>query len=138
MGLFLIIKASIALGIAWTPLNIFYTVIMIASGAVIFMAINLITASASFWMTDSLPLIAGVWQTNEFAKYPLDIYNSVIQKVFTWIIPYGLVSFYPASYLLGKDVSGITLALPLIAIVLSLIAYRIWQIGLQQYTSTGS
>ena len=32
VGLFLIIKASTALGIAWTPLNIFYTVIMIASG----------------------------------------------------------------------------------------------------------
>ena len=89
-------------------------------------------------MTDSLPLIAGVWQTNEFAKYPLDIYNSVIRKVFTWIIPYGLISFYPASYLLERDVGGVVWALPFVAIVLSLIAYRIWQVGLRQYTSTGS
>jgi ABC-2 type transport system permease protein len=56
----------------------------------------------------------------------------------TWLIPYGFASFYPASYLLGRDVGRLAFMGPVVAAVLLLIGYRTWLFGLRHYSSTGS
>ena len=126
------------LDIELTPLRLVYIIISVLSGGLIFIALNLITATSVFWIMESIPVTQMIFTMNEFAKYPLNIYHSSIRILLTWIIPYGFVSFYPAGYLLGRDVGPLVWLSPLVALVFIFIAYRIWLFGLRHYSSTGS
>lgn len=139
VGIVLIASSSRALAIAWTPLNLVYLLIALLSGGAIFFGLNLITAVSAFWVMDSVPVTRVVFETHEFAKYPLSIYPQAIGILLTWLIPYGLTSFYPASYLLGREVSVLLAwAGPPVAAVLIFLGYRTWLFGLGHYASTGS
>ncbi|KAA3664119.1 MAG: ABC transporter permease [Chloroflexi bacterium] len=139
VGLALVGTAVPTLGITWTPFKLFYLIIAVISGGIIFMALNLLTGVSAFWVMDSVPVIRVVFETHEFAKYPLSIYPKGISILLTWLIPYGFASFYPASYLLNRDVN-LLLAWsgPIVAVVLLFISYRFWLFGLRHYSSTGS
>ncbi len=127
-----------ALGIPWTLLNFAYLVVAVLSGGGIFIALNLITATSAFWLVESIPVTQIIFNTHEFAKYPLTIYHQFIGILLTWLIPYGFASFYPASYLLGRDVGVLAWMGPVVAMVLLFVSYRVWLFGLGHYSSTGS
>lgn len=127
-----------ALGLPLTVSSLLYLVLAVVSGGAIFFALNLITATAAFWIVESIPITQIVFNNHEFAKYPLSIYHQSIRVLLTWIIPYGFASFYPASYLLGRDVGVLAWLGPVVAAVLVLIAYRVWRFGLRHYSGTGS
>jgi ABC-2 type transport system permease protein len=134
----LILITGQTLGIFSVPFNLVYLGVSLISGAVIFFALNLITASSAFWIIDSIPVTGAVFENHLFAQYPLSIYPRLIQFLLTWIIPYGFVSFYPASFLLGHAMGPIVFAGPLVAGVLLVIGYRLWLVGLGRYEGTGS
>ncbi len=138
IGAGLVAVSTAALGIAWTPLNLLYVVIAVASGGAIFIALNLITATSAFWIVQSIPVTQIIFNTHEFAKYPLTIYPRAIGLLMTWLIPYGFASFYPASYILGRDVGALAWMGPIVAVVLLVVGYRVWLFGLRHYASTGS
>jgi ABC-2 type transport system permease protein len=138
VGLVLVGKASTALGIAWTMPNLAYLLLAVLTGGVIFIALNLLTATSAFWIMDSIPLTQIIFNTHEFARFPLTIYSRGINVVLTWLIPYGFASFYPASHLMGRDVGGLAWAGPLVAAVFLWVAYRFWLFGLKHYGSSGS
>ena len=134
----LILTAGRALGIFVSAFNIAYLVVAVASGAVIFFAINLITGVSAFWIIDSIPVMGAVFENYLFAHYPLTIFPKAIQVMLTWIIPYAFASFYPASFLLGRDVGPLVWISPLIAVGLLVVGYRLWLVGLGRYEGTGS
>jgi ABC-2 type transport system permease protein len=138
VGATLVAISTSALDIVWTPLNIAYLIIAVISGGIIFIALNLLTCVSAFWIMDSVPVTRAVFETHEFAKYPLPIYGKAIGTLMTWLIPYGFASFYPASYLLGRDPGTLAWLAPLVATVALLVAYRFWRFGLRHYMSTGS
>ena len=138
VGAALVIKSSLDLGIVWTPLNVLMVIVGVVSGGLIFIALNLITCVAAFWIVDSVPITRLVFDNHLFAQYPLSIYPRGISILLTWIIPYGFASFYPASYLLGRELGNLAWFGPLIAAALLFIGYRFWQFGLQYYSSTGT
>ena len=143
VGFFLVGGALIAttgraLGIFASPFNIAYLAVSVASGAIIFFAINLITGTSAFWIVDSIPVMGAVFENYLFAHYPLTIFPKGIQVMLTWVIPYAFASFYPASFLLGRDVGPLVWLSPLVAAVLLIIGYRFWLVGLARYEGTGS
>lgn len=138
VGAALVAKSSAALGIAWTPYRLSYLALAVLSGGAIFIALNLITATSAFWIIESIPVTQIVFNTHEFAKYPLAIYHRNIGLLMTWLIPYGFASFYPANYLLGRDVGSLAWIGPVMALALLFLSYRVWLIGLRHYSSTGS
>ena len=138
VGAALVVKASITLGIAWTPLKLLMLTVSVVSGAFIFIALNLITCVAAFWIVDSVPVTRLVFDNHLFAQYPLSIYPRAISILLTWVIPYGFASFYPASYLLGRELGNIAWFGPFMAAFLIFIGYRFWQYGLKYYSGTGT
>jgi ABC-2 type transport system permease protein len=138
IGLLLVIVAGTPLGIFASAIKIIYLVIAVLSGGLIFIALNLITCVSSFWILDSVPVTRAVFDNHLFAQYPLTIYPKAIGIVLTWLIPYGFASFYPATYLLGRDASLVVWLGPVVAIVLLVIGYRFWRFGLKHYAGTGS
>jgi len=138
LGPVLIISTGRTLGLFDAPFKIAYLAVAVASGAVIFFAVNLITATTAFWIIESIPVSAAVFENYLFAHYPLTIFPRGIQFLLTWIIPYGFASFYPASYLLGRDVGALAWLGPLVAAVLLVAGYRFWLVGLNRYEGAGS
>lgn len=138
VGIVLVVRSLIILGIAWTPLTVLYLFLAILSGGAIFIALQLITAVSAFWIMDSRPVSRVVFEMHEFAKYPLSMYHPRIGTLLTWLIPYGFASFYPASYLLGRDVGVLVWLAPIVALVLLFLGYRLWLFGLRHYAGTGS
>jgi ABC-2 type transport system permease protein len=137
-GALLVGFAMHGLNLSLTPLRAAYIVMTVLSGGMIFIALNLITATAAFWITDSIPVTQIVFNMHEFARYPLNIYHGAIRVLLTWLIPYGFVSFYPASYLLGRDASMLAWLSPVMAVLFLTAAYRIWLFGMRHYASTGT
>lgn len=138
VGAALVTKASIGMGLRWSPAMLAYLALMVLSGGLIFIALMLITATLSFWMTDSLPITRMMHETYEMAKYPLTIYGRGVTFLLTWVFPFALASFYPASHLLGRDVGLMAWLPPLVAVILLAIGYRFWRFGLRYYAGTGS
>ena len=139
IGLLILGTAMPNLAMEWDVWNLVLLAVMVVSSGVIFVAVNLFFSTLSFWMVDSLPLTAAVFNMSEFARYPLTIYNKGIRMLLTWLIPYGFTAFYPAALFI--DHSGYqTLAMftPLVAVVSAVIAYWFWNRGLRAFTSTGS
>jgi len=134
----LLLSAGQALGIFSSPLNIAYLLVTIVSGAVIFFALNLISSTSAFWIVDSMAVSELVFGNYVFAQYPLSIYPRMIRFLLTWVVPYGFTSFYPASFLLGRDLGPLVWLGPLVAAALLALGYRLWLVGLNRYQGTGS
>lgn len=138
VGLAMIVKGSLGLHGIWTPLSVLCCVVAVLGGGLIFFAINLITASASFWMVDSLALMQGVFMTNEMAQYPVPIYGRIVQGLLTFVLPYGLISFYPVQALTGGHFGVLAWATPLAGLVILGVGILVWRAGVRHYGSTGS
>ncbi len=121
-----------------TPAHVGYAVAAVVSGGVIFVALNLLTATTAFWVVESLPLTRAVHELHQLARYPLGIYGRGLRALLTWVVPYGFASFYPASALFGRDVGPLAALPPLVALVLAWISYRFWRFGLRHYAGTGT
>jgi len=138
VGVALVIKSSISLHIVWTADKLLMLLVAVVSGGLIFIALNLLTCVTAFWIVDSVPVTRLVFDNHLFAQYPLSIYPKAIGILLTWVVPYGLASFYPASYLLGRSLGYIAWLAPVAAGILLFIAYRFWEFGLRHYNSTGT
>ena len=72
-----------------------------------------------------------------FAEYPINIYNKFIKVLITIILPFAFVAYYPTMDYLGMNHSMIYLS-PIVAIILWIIAVKVWNLALKHYRSTGS
>jgi ABC-2 type transport system permease protein len=68
----------------------------------------------------------------------LSIYPKAIGILLTWVVPYGLASFYPASFLLDRPWGWAAWLAPLAAALLLYLGYRFFQFGLRHYSGTGT
>jgi len=127
-----------SLGLKLGPLEWGYLVAVALAGGALYLALDLVTAVAAFWMVVATPLTLAVNHFTQIAAYPLDIYKKPLRVVMTWLIPYSLVSHYPAQLLLGRPAGLMPYALFPAAALLCFLAYRFWLYGLGRYTSTGS
>ena len=79
----------------------------------------------------------------ETASYPLAIYQPGFRRFFTFVVPLGCISYFPAVAILGVDdplgTSRLFQALaPLAGVVFFAVALFSWRFGIRHYTSTGS
>lgn len=138
VGIVLVLKAGLGFGLFISPKAFLCCLVATLGGAGIFFGINLLTASTSFWVIDSLGLMTSVFVTNELAQYPLPIYGKWIQGLLTLILPYGLISFYPMDAVSRGDFYLLAWASPAAALILLVVGVLIWNAGVRHYSSTGS
>jgi viologen exporter family transport system permease protein len=130
--------------IAWTPLKVFYLLVVLVSGFVMFSALLVLGAVLCFWTVQSIEIVNTVtYGGTEMASYPLPIYHELLQRFFTFVVPLAFVSYFPALYLLDRPelqrlpgwLPGMT---PVAAAMLALMAWLAWRVGVRHYQSTGS
>ncbi|WP_179232639.1 ABC transporter permease [Paenibacillus rigui] len=135
-GIAMLCYAAWHLQLNWTPWTLLYIVIALISSAVIQFAILLTISVTSFWVLEVRSVIYPVNWLYDFTRYPLEIFHPFVRGLLTYAIPYALGSFFPAAYLLRP--SGYAWAgwvVPLGAMVIMLLAYSFWRIGLRRYSS---
>jgi ABC-2 type transport system permease protein len=138
-GIILLVYASIKLHIAWSLAKVGLLLMTLFSAALVLIAITLLAGCVCFWVIDSYPVLGLAWKLREFAPYPMNIFDGVFRFTFTYVLPIGFIAFYPAQLFLRPDaVSALVYFSPLIGIGLFALAYRVWLLGVNSYTGTGS
>lgn len=137
LGLILVIIMFAKLAIPITFFLLFKIIFFSIVGALIIGAIMTILSISSFWTYRSNEIIWSAFRTYTFAQYPLDIYNTFIKILITFILPFTFVAYYPTMSYLGFHHYMIYLS-PVVAIILWIIAVKAWNLALNKYRSTGT
>jgi len=138
-GILLLIYASVKLGLGWTLPKVALLCLTLFSAALVQISIILMAGCAAFWVVDSYPVLGLAWKLREFAPYPMNIFDGLYRLAFTFVLPIGFVAFYPSQlFLHPQDVSPLVYFSPIIGLGLFALAYRVWTLGVNSYTGTGS
>ncbi|MDF2539861.1 MAG: transporter permease [Herbinix sp.] len=143
-GVIIFVYGSSVVNFEWTFFNTIKILLVLVGATLIRGATYTILGSVAFWTKSSRSLISMVHALFERTTYyPLSIYPTVIQVIFTFLLPFGFISFYPACEFLGQD-SGFDFPLefalwtPVVGVILEIIAVSIFNRGLKKYESAGS
>ncbi|WP_309120668.1 ABC-2 family transporter protein [Paenibacillus sp.] len=134
--------AVVGADVEWTVAKAITLGLMVAGGALIFTGIFMLAATLCFWTVQGLELANVLTDGGrEMAKYPLTIYERWVTVIFTFVIPFGLVSYLPLLYILGRAPGGydaLYVAMPLASALFLLPCLLVWRFGVRRYRSTGS
>lgn len=124
----------------WTIGKIGMLILLIISASVIRVCLNFSANCICFWLKSSKTTLAYLIHCfSEFGKYPIIIFESVIQVVLLTLIPYAFISFYPALYIFEKEKPlWIALYSPATALIWTGITALILKCGLSVYESSGN
>jgi ABC-2 type transport system permease protein len=139
IGLIVVGYCGAKLKIPWTFANIILFPLLVFCGAVTYVCVFVIITSVNFWFEDRIGLAPPVYNMIAFGRYPITIYNSSIQFLLNWIIPFAFASFYPTVRYLGRsEFLGRFYLVPVVAVILAGLALASWNEGVKHYKSTGT
>jgi ABC-2 type transport system permease protein len=133
-------RALAELGLVWGPAQWCMLALTLISGTVVMSGLTYATNCQGFWdsgATSSFPFL--VQNLAEFAKFPLTLYDRLVQGVLTWAVPFACVSYVPALVLLGRPEGQpwMAAAPPLAAAACVAVAAGVWRRGLARYQGAG-
>lgn len=135
----IIIIAIANISISWNLYKILVFILMNIGCFIIFLGIFILKASFCFWTIDGLEFMNILAEGGKkVAQYPIDIYAKWFRIFFSFIVPFGLVNYYPVLYLFGKVDNWYYGLFPLFTIVFLIPCLLIWRMGVKHYESTGS
>ncbi|REF00144.1 ABC transporter permease [Thermomonospora umbrina] len=132
------------LEVDWTVGRVVMVPVMLTSGAVIFAALWVLTASVQFVLIDVHAATKSVTYGGAFlTQYPMSMYAREFVRGMTFVIPLAFVNWQPGLYVLDRPdplglPSGLRFASPVVAVLLCGVAAAAWRSGLRHYRSTGS
>lgn len=147
ISIFFFVYSLINLDIYWSLFKALFLGIIIVSGALIHGALLLIISVTSFWVVnneDIVDFIASYDGIRTLIDFPLIAFPTIIQSIFTFIIPFAFVNYYPSLFFLGKEElvfsygSLFQYGSPIVAVILIVICIKLWNFGLTRYNSTGA
>jgi len=138
-GIILLAYSSVKLGLEWSPWKLAALVIAVFSASLVLISIAVMAGSSAFWLVNSYPVLALAWKIREFAPYPMSIFDGIFRFAFTFILPIGFIAFYPAQFFLRpEEITPVIYLTPVIGVALFALTYRVWTLGVNSYTGTGS
>lgn len=140
LGGIVLARARGALGLHWGVGLWLLLALTLLSGTALMSALNYATNCQGFWDTGSSSSFPFLMQNlAEFAKFPLTLYDRLVQGVLTWVVPFACVSYYPGLVLLQRPEAQpwMVVVAPLAAGGMIIIAAIVWRQGLARYQGTG-
>jgi len=140
----LVVLSVACFWVSWSPAKVGLTIVMLVSGAVIFLSIFVVFGCIQFWTLDASEVAnAFTYGGNTMTQYPLTIFPREVVTALTFLVPLAFVNWYPALYVLDRsDPYGfpewLRFASPLAAAVLVAVTAVVWRLGVRHYESTGS
>lgn len=138
-SIIILIIAIINLEIEFTLINVYIIVMMLISAVLLFFALFLLMASYCFVTVQGLEVKNLMTDGGKhMAQYPIGIFKKGFIFIFTFIIPYASVNYYPLLYLIGKSENLLYLFSPILVFIFLIPAFIAFKFGLKHYESTGS
>lgn len=135
LGVGIAVTGAVRADLAVTPGGVAAWLVVVAAATVTMWATRVVIASVVFWAFGlSLDVLYdAVWQ---FGRYPVQVYQSGLQVVFTYVVPVALIATVPVQALRGE----LLLVVPalVVAVGTSTAAWLVWRRGLRRYTSATS
>jgi ABC-2 type transport system permease protein len=128
----------------WTPIKLLYLPVVMAGGALFFLAISIAGCTVCFWTVQSTEVVnIFTYGGTTMLQYPLTIYQEWMQLFFVYVLPMAFINYFPALFFLDKpDPFGLPPCVPFLAPFICagvfLVALRLWRFGVTRYSSTGS
>lgn len=138
-SIIIFVIAIVNLNINWNIFKLITLILMILSSITIFLSIFLLSASYCFITVQGLEfrnLLADGGK--HLAQYPIGVFKKGFVYFFTFIIPYGLVNYYPLLYFIGKSDNILYMLCPVLVIIYLIITIKIFKFGIKKYSSVGS
>ncbi|HKA91900.1 MAG TPA: ABC-2 family transporter protein [Haliangiales bacterium] len=126
------------MGRAPAPIDIAASLVLLTAGVTILYSIWILAVSAAFWVVklDNLAyLFSSIFDA---ARWPLDVFRGVWKILFTFVIPLGLMTTYPARALLGTLAPASAALAFGGALAFGALARFVWTRALANYTSASS
>lgn len=138
-ALIVLVIAIIKLNIKFNILKVITLTLMMISSIVIFFSIFLLMASYCFITVQGLE-VRNLFTDGgkQMAQYPISIFNKHFIFIFTFLIPYAFVNYYPLLYLIGKSNNRLYAISPLIVFIYLIPSLLSFKWGIKKYTSVGS
>lgn len=130
----MIIKLHITVTIALILKIIFLGII----GGIIIGGIETIASISGFWTYKSNEVVWSLFRMYRLAQYPIEIYNKFIRIIITIILPFAFVAYYPTLEYINGNSNTMLIIGPIIAVIVWIIAIKVWNWGLKKYRSTGT
>jgi ABC-2 type transport system permease protein len=137
-GTGLAIVASIQLGLSPSLEQLAMLVLVLASGLVSLYAIGVLILAASFRALELENLTFLMETLLDFAHWPISVFRGPLKLVFTFVVPFAVMTSYPAQSLIGELERGQVLGALLSAGTLAVLARMAWLRGVRGYTSASS
>lgn len=135
---FLLMMTTLS-SVHWTIIKIFLLILVIPFTTLIYTSMKIATSSMAFWSKQAGSIIYIFYMLNDFAKYPVSIYNNGVRFIISFIIPFAFTAFYPASFFLsGENIYFNIGGTIIISLCLFMISLFIWNKGIAIYESAGS
>lgn len=139
MGIVLVCVVLPKLDIEWSVVRVLLTLVAIFFAVFIYTGIKTATAAIAFWTKRSGNITYMFYMVNDFAKYPVSIYNRLVRTIVTYVIPFAFTAFYPAYYFLTGENPLFNIGMTvIISVVLMALGIFIWNKGIAAYESAGS
>lgn len=138
-SLIILLIALSHLSIKWNIIKLIILLLMLINAILIFFGLFVLMASYCFITVEALE-VKNLFTDGgkHIAQYPIGIFKKGVMFIFTFIIPYASVNYYPLLYLLGKSTNIFYLFSLLLVPVFLIPCLYSFKIGLKHYSSTGS
>jgi ABC-2 type transport system permease protein len=129
--------AFLRLGHAPRTQDVLLSLLLLCASIVILYSLWTLTVSAAFYVVrvDNLTFLFS--SLFDAARWPASVFRGFLRILFTFILPFGVMTTFPAEALLGRlPWRSVVLALVLAA-AFALLARVVWLRSLSRYTSAG-
>ena len=121
-----------------TALDVLACLVLLAASVLVIYSMWVLVICAAFWVVRLENLAYLFSSIFDAARWPLDIFRGWWRIVFTFVIPLGLMTTYPARAILGTLDARTALAALAGALAIATLSRMVWLTALRRYTSASS
>lgn len=121
-----------------TPLSIFYYILLVLNGILIYMTFHIFVLSLGVITLEIDHTIMVFRDMASMGRLPIDIYKEPFKSLLTFVVPVGIIFSIPSKAMMGLlGPAGIFSSL-LFGAALFLLSLKFWKFALRKYTSASS
>jgi len=137
-GVGLLVVAATAANVSPGPLDLVMFVLVLGSGIAALYALSVLILSLAFRALQLQNLAYVLESLLDFGRWPISVFRGPLKAVFTFVIPFAIMTSYPPMALLGVLEPKAALVGVVTAGVLGGVAVGAWLRALRGYTSASS
>jgi ABC-2 type transport system permease protein len=138
-GILLMCYSISFLDLHWGGIDFIFFLLFTIGGVALYAGIYISLTSISLFTDAKTEIQPIVHNIGLYGRYPINLYHRGIQFVLTFVLPFGFVGFYPASYLLHQiKWKGYAFLTPFVGMIYLFLAIWIWNQGIRRYRGSGS